>query len=451
MVEWIPDGRGNLDGLAADIASMFADAEQQLTKTLAFEVKAGLAADPTDVARAINLGTLRGNAERVAKALGELVPTQVEYLLTLAQEDGATAALNELDRITNIVKPATTGGATITANIEKATVSTTLKSVVGPLASTPAAVALRGDLTNALTDVTKRILRWPDDAYRAAVAHNATDVLLGAGTTRTAQAKAWQELVTKSVPAFVDRGGRTWNMASYVETATRTATRRAWDDQHGGVLKRAGVELVTIVVGSGACKACSAWGGKILRTDSGPTGRIKMASMVSNQEVTVNVQGTLDDARSAGWRHPNCRCRPVSYMPGLPPVSDVTTYDAKADQDRAQLRKLERDVRATKLDGNAAMSSQQSTTANTKVRDLQTQIRTHVNKTGLQRQRFREQIDLGNGAPSATTSRPTRTGVFTAADGQTVNTSGHDLVQGNITTHEYHAKVDPITKKSRVE
>jgi hypothetical protein len=74
---------------------------------------------------------------------------------------------------------------------------------------------------------------------------------------------------------------------------------------------------------------------------------------------------------------------------------DATTYDAAAEADREHLRDLEVRVRKAKLDGAAALTDQQSTTAGSQVRGLQAQIREHVDATGLNRKRYREQISLG--------------------------------------------------------
>jgi len=260
-------------------------------------------------------------------------------------------------------------------------------------------VALTAELTSGLQDVTRRILRWPDDVYRLAVAQSATDLLLGLGkaTQRSAQVAAWQRIVSEGVKGFTDTAGRRWNLASYAEMATRTSVRRAWDIQHETTMKTSNISLCTIVVGSGACKACADQAGKIFRLDAGPTGRIKAPSSVDpTKTVTVNVQGTLDDARSHGWRHPNCRCRPVAYLPGLSLVEDVTTYDPQAEADRARLRGLERDVRQAKAQAASAVSPEQRNAEQARVRALQGQIRDHTKATGLARQPNREQLDLGN-------------------------------------------------------
>lgn len=388
MPTWVPDDRDALDVLAADLSGMFADAEQRLAAALAVQVAAGL--DDGDVIKALNLAELHRDADRIAVALRGMWPDEVERILTIAAEHGANAALSEIATLADL------------PDISAARVPT----------GTAAATALVADLTNALDDVTDRILRWPDDVYRRAVGQAATDLLLGLGaTSRSVQARAWQQLVTRGVTGFTDVAGRRWNLATYVEMATRTAARRAWDDQHDDVLRTAGVDLVSIVVGSGACKRCADWAGKILRLDAGDVGRIKVPSMVDpDRDVTVTVDGTVPGARSAGWQHPNCRCRKVAYLPGLSVVEDVTTYSAEREDARATLRDLEVQVRKAKTDAAAAVAPDVRTAANAKVRELQAQIREHVADTGLMRQRDREQVSyrrrVQSDGPTASRRRP---------------------------------------------
>src|SRR5699024_2406909 len=88
------------------------------------------------------------------------------------------------------------------------------------------------DLHNRFDDVTKRILRWPEDAYRDVIAQTTPGLLLGMDTGRQAQARAWRELRRRGVTGFTDKAGRRWNLATYVEMATRTASHRAFTDSN---------------------------------------------------------------------------------------------------------------------------------------------------------------------------------------------------------------------------
>jgi hypothetical protein len=210
----------------------------------------------------------------------------------------------------------------------------------------------------------------------------------------------------QGVTGFKDTAGRNWNLATYVEMATRSATRRAFDDAKTTTMQNNGVDLVLIAVGRGSCKKCAKCAGKILRLDDGPTGRIKVQHSTQDREITVKVEATLDQAKAEGWRHPNCRCSTAAYLPGLSVVADVTTYDPQAEADRAKLRSLERDVRAAKAKEAGALDDESKRAAAAQVRIKQAQVRAHVADTGLMRQRNREQLDYGHARiPGSTRTR----------------------------------------------
>ena len=369
------DDRVAFDRLALDIAGMFGDAELRLIQATALQMRAGYAAERS-AAMSIQLGELSRTAREIVYALQQAWPDQIDRLMTTASEYGTAAALQELSALAGVRDLTATG-------------------VPGSLAAQLATA----DLSSAFADVTRRILRYPQDMYQRAVGQSITDNLFGLTTNRQAQAAAWQKLVAQGVTGFVDRAGRQWNLATYTEMSSRTAARRAWEGQHVATMTQMGVDLVSLVVGSDACQKCAQQSGKILRTDSGPIGVLELQSMVGTGTVTVGVDGTLDEARAEGWDHPNCRCRPVAYLAGLSVVQDSTTYDPKAEAERAQLRDLERQVRAVKTQGAAAITDQQAAQAHRAQRDLQARIRAHTEATGLARQPAREQISLGHKIP----------------------------------------------------
>lgn len=385
MPEFIPDDRDGLDSVMAALVELYTSAERRLVGATALQVRAGLEAGETAPDRILRLGELTAEATRIARWLGQTSPEVLDQVLTTAQERGITAALDELSAAVG-----TTGAR------EGITPEASLVRPTEAIPGAGAAAAIRADLANALEDVTRRVLRFPQDVFQRAVATFSTDVTLGLGTTRTAQQGAWGRLLAQGVTGFVDKAGRRWNLASYVEMATRSATRRGYDDAKVTAMQDNGVNLVFIVVGSGACERCARWSGKILRTDNGPTGRIRVPRANGDGELTVTVAGTIDEAKRAGWRHPNCRCSTVAYLPGLSVITDVTHYDPEAEANRAKLRRLEREVRKAKLEVMAAVDGDAKRAAKAKVRNLQARIREHVAETGLIRQRNREQIDLGN-------------------------------------------------------
>jgi hypothetical protein len=249
-----------------------------------------------------------------------------------------------------------------------------------------------GDLTSAFEDVRSRILRFPDDVYRKAIADTTARNLLVSTGQRPAQASAWRDLIGQGVTGFVDKAGRRWNLASYVEMASRTATIRAYRAQNEHTMHANGIFLVKIVGGNDMCSKCGAWVNKTLSLDGTPAGDYPMLSAVDDRMVTVHVAGTIDQAREAGWSHPNCRCTTACVLPGVDPVVKTSTYSPEKDQERDRLRALERKVRKLKREDLLDTDP----TVKARIRDTQEQIREHVEATGLKRQRRREQLNLGH-------------------------------------------------------
>jgi len=115
------------------------------------------------------------------------------------------------------------------------------------------------------------------------------------------------------------------------------------------------------------------------------------------QTVTVEVAGTVEEARAAGWNHPNCRCRLVAYSPGLTIPQGDTTYDEAAEKERAQQRALEREIRSAKRREAAAMTDTDRAKAAADVREAQADMRDFIRRTGRNRQSYREQLGFADG------------------------------------------------------
>ncbi len=372
MAEYVPDDRDELFEPSADVAALFAEVERQLIAAVGARAAAAIESGE-DMVAALRTAGLEALAARLVAVLRDTAPEAITVALAAAAQAGAQAAVVEMTTAVGV--------------------SAAVAGVVALRVRAPE--FLRREMNGVVNAVTARILRFPDDVYRRAVAQQAADVLLGEATTQQAQARAWQQLAGQGVTGFTDTAGRRWNAASYVEMATRTATRRAWDAEHEATILSNGVELVSIVAGNDGCKECMRWTGKVLRLNDGPTGRLKVPSMAGDGDVTVTVVATLSEARRQGWQHPNCRCRTVAYLPGLSVVADATTYDPVLEGQRERLRLLERRVRAAKAQEASGLTPQARAKAKARRLDLSRQIAAHVAETGLNRKRRREQIDLG--------------------------------------------------------
>jgi hypothetical protein len=245
------------------------------------------------------------------------------------------------------------------------------------------------------------VLRWTEDVYRETIAAGALpDVTLGLATRRRASQTAWESLLAQGVSGFEDRAGRQWNLATYVEMATRSGVVQAAIEGHLDRLADAGIDYVQVSNHTQECERCRPWEGKILARTGPPGARVVMLEHATRdgEMVAVSVAGTVAEAILAGFMHPNCRHSLNAYFPGVTkPV--YHTEDPEGDKARQRLRYLERKVRKEKLLAEAAIDPAAAKVHAGKARGWQAKIRDHVKENAhrnLKRKPEREKIDLGN-------------------------------------------------------
>lgn len=154
------------------------------------------------------------------------------------------------------------------------------------------------------------------------------------------------DLAAKGVTGFTDKAGRNWDLATYAEMATRTAVSNAWDDMQHSAMLRAGFDLAVIGTHSteGSCPHCLPWLGRTISLSGATAG-----------------YPTYDEARAAGWRHPNCRCFDTPLGAGIAPevTNPVAIEQAAAAYKASQhQRALERKVREAGRRYHAAVTPQ---------------------------------------------------------------------------------------------
>lgn len=377
MAQWIPDPDGvaeAIEKLAADVAGMYATAEENMLRAIAAELRAGIER-PGALETSIRLGELRAAARDIVDQLRAAMPETVQAILDAAATGGAAAALEQMASLTSLT------------DITKRTMWA---------AGNTAANLLIADLTSTLDQLHLRILRYPDDVYQQVIGMYAANPMITLQTGRQAELAAWREFLRRGIDGFVDKSGRNWNLATYTEMATRTAVRRAWNDGHAAQMNANGMDLVTPIVGNYACEKCGKWTGRILTTGN-RTGTREVEHVTQDYVyIRVQVDATVEQARAQGWQHPNCRCTLVAYLPGLTVPMGITTYSKEDEDARERLRALEREVRKTKRDKLLAFSDIAKKAEETKIRGLQAQIREHIEATGLNRKRYREQLNYGH-------------------------------------------------------
>lgn len=259
---------------------------------------------------------------------------------------------------------------------------------------------IAADLENRLTAAAARITRFADDAYRATTVSATLEQILGTrlgkATPAEAQAQAWRELTAKGVTGFTDNKGRDWNLATYVEMATRTAVQKAYNTSHQDRLKTAGMIYFTVNDDARPCPRCAPWQGVILSDHVGP---VTEPAVNGTGPVTFTVGATVEEATAAGLFHPNCLHTLISYLPGATLLRPTPVWGPEQEQaykDTQRLRAMEVQVRKHKQVAEAALTPTARAEAMAKARAVQARIRAFTDETGLARRRRREQLDLGN-------------------------------------------------------
>ena len=233
------------------------------------------------------------------------------------------------------------------------------------------------------------IFRATSDAYRYAVEGAVRDTRGGApystlslSRVQAAQ-KALDDLAAHGITGFTDSAGRNWDLASYVEMATRTAVSNSWDDLLAKAAQRGGLDLAEIYTHSteGSCPHCLPWLGRTVSLTGSTAGYPSLA-----------------EAKVTGFRHPSCRCFFVVLGAGA--MQDVTSpvpLDQAAEAYKASQRQraLERRVRAAHRQSQAAITPQARTKAR---RELATATRAsaeHRQRYGVRVVRYRRRESLG--------------------------------------------------------
>ncbi|MFG2900969.1 phage minor capsid protein [Streptomyces zaomyceticus] len=360
-----------VEELARSVARLYEAAEV----TLLDRLRAALA-DGIDSPAWVNLklaavGNLQAGIAEVITALEADASSAVQQALSEAYERGQQAAVAELGAL---------GAGQTAAAAEALPAAATVDRLASAVVEDTGPTHLR-------------MLRQALDVYREVVSEASAAPLLGAQTRRQAAQSALSRFAAKGVTGFVDTAGRSWNLVSYAEMATRTAVGRAAIEAHTDRLGAAGVDLVIVSQSPEECERCRPWERKIL-TRTGPPGArdVQVEDALRDGEmVTVHVAGSLPEARAAGLLHPNCRHSVSAYLPGVSriPASQPSrgTYE-----DTQRQRYLERKIREWRRLEAAAMDDRRRAETRARVRAYQARVRELVAETGLPRKPHREQL-----------------------------------------------------------
>lgn len=363
---------------------LYRSAEQAILETVTRYLAAGMDAPDWATSRLAALGALRATVERTLGLVQADGSERIRDMLAQAYRSGQGIATKDLPAQLLPDVPDLTGAAQTVPRI----------AVVESLAA-----ALISDIEAKHSSVLRRVL----DVFRTVIAQATAVSVAGGQTRRQAAQWAYARLVDQGVTSFVDVSGRRWRLSSYVEMATRTVTQRSAVQGQTDRLTTLGVDTVIVSDSPRECPKCRPWEGKVLSISGSVRGRVELPSMVGSGTVTVDIAGSVAEARAAGLQHPNCTHSLRAYLPGATRRPTKPTANPKGYEAKERQRELERGIRRWKERESAALTPEAKATAAGKVRAWQKAMRNHLAANPeLKRLSYREQPGAGNIPPAGT-------------------------------------------------
>jgi hypothetical protein len=379
-----------LDEIAATVADVYREAEVALVRLIARHLRGDLDRDiPAPEWAAQKLAAvraLRAGAQSVLAGMDASGGAAFRRAAAQAYRSGVGAASAELPRAWFP-----------RSGVGQAAARATFERLPGFGAVESLAAAVHQDIGKRHENVLRDVV----DSYRSVITAATARTVTGVQTRREASQAAWRRLTDRGITSFTDRSGKRWQLSSYVEMAARTVTQRAAVQGQTDRLDALDVRLVMVSDHGQECERCRPYEGKVLRTNPGRIGRMRVPHATRDGEfVTVHVKATLSDARRAGFQHPNCRHSVSAYLPGVSKLPDRDTADPEGDKARQKQRALERKIRAAKVAEVGALTDEGKRAAGRDVRAAQAALREHLKANpDLKRLPYRERIGAGNIPP----------------------------------------------------
>lgn len=377
-----------IDELATYMATLYADAENYLLEVLAYKLEQDWTIWDDDIARARLINELRATTR-----------TELEYLMQQRQPLAEWVAQTAAEA----------GAADMRDVILQLLPDTSSSQLVYGMQQMYAQAAVATELVSRLDEVTSRLLRFPTDVHQKVGAVLVTRKLTGQQHTIQFQREMLRDWYRWGIPAFTDTSGRTWRAGSYVEMLTRTGAQRALTEGRRTQLLQSGYPFAVIHELPSACDRCAPWAGQIVSLDG--TLLAPATNLLTGEAMTVRAVATIDEARRAGWQHPNCRGTINAYIPG----ADTSQFerDERNPLNRAEqwLRETERDIRQAKRD---LVIDPSDDDARRRLLEAQATARDLTDTYQIARRRWREALDWSGDriarTERATPPRPPRRG-----------------------------------------
>lgn len=348
-----------------DINMVFAELEQELV--LSFKRNMHKYIDTSDMWQAMKMKDLENYRREVAKAIGQSTK-QAKKMAKIILKDEFLAGADKVDAFMKQfklkVKPTSSNDF---FKLNRRKLNAMLEAVYGDLDKASAAIYRQMD------DVYRQTL------FKAQIAKNA-----GIYTPEQAMDVATHDFLDKGINCIKYANGARVNIASYVEMAIRTSSKRANMTAEGLRNQEWGVTTIQITQHGSTCELCSKWQGKVLIDD-----------VYSGGKATDGPYPLLSTAMEEGLFHPNCRHGSGTFFEGIsnaPEPYDRSVVEAKYDLEQQQ-RYNERKIREWKRKANGSMDEANRLKAEAKVKYWQKRQRELIKDNDwLRRDYHREKI-----------------------------------------------------------
>lgn len=346
----MPTSPARHEAFASEIRRIYNAAQTSLLERIARRLARGIDDESWATRKLEEIRFVRADAERQIAALRAQDPA-IRQAVESAYRAGAAEAVADLRQL---------GRANVRAGF-----SVTNQLLVEQFANQ---VVRNLDATHL------RVLRFADDAYRSIIAETASQVLTGVETRIQVTQAALNRFADSGITGFVDSAGRNWDIASYAEMATRSATGQAAVQGHIDRLRENNHDLVIVSDSPEECELCRPWEGEILSLGGG-----------SDEYASV------DEARDEGLFHPNCTHTLGAWVPGLSREMDADD-NPQGYEDKQTQRYHERQIRKWKDREAVAITDEARTKAHDKVLAWQAEQRRFIAETDRTRKYERESI-----------------------------------------------------------
>ncbi len=254
--------------------------------------------------------------------------------------------------------------------------------------------ALQQSVKNDLRKAQFAVLRKMDDVYRQVIYKAEVNMAAGAKTLNQAIDMATKEFLSKGINTIQYADGRMVDIASYAETALRTASQRATFLGEGKKRDEWGIYTVVMSTHDNCSPWCLPYQGKVMIDDVYTSIPKERAQQLSKQMGYP----LLSTAMSNGAFHPNCRHTLSTFFPGvskLPPKTDSKKALANYKAEQKQ-RFYERQIRKYKRLEAGSLDEENQAKYSAKVKEWQEKLKAHLEENPqLRRDYIREKVEGG--------------------------------------------------------